>query len=633
MTMQSIFTTEEYFNDQRRPAADDGGDPGDNSPAPSPVADSSQLTPPDAPTPLSNPLLSASAPDPTQSEPSQSPSAATPQAPINTGQPSFWKTVAASALAGLTGAGAPNFAAGVGAGARAYNAQQQQKVDNQNQAQLLQFESLKSAHATVLAANEARAADNANEKAKLEISAMHDAAEEHAEELGFPPKVVISSDQTSDFHAQSAGALNTLAQQNPSGKVPQITTTNDPAGKDPTHNLNVYSISPTDVQNNETNALKLINQARSVQMPGSSPMDSSDLQKAGAAKSPGNWREGAAELANDSMSFLYRTPAVSSKNYKSGEGASENAAILATLNQQATNYAKQPNADPQVQNFLQNKINIFKALSDDALTKFSQGQSATISGTAGAEANAAQQKSAAEQDTPQGRATLAKTVQEKITSQNTNADKGIQQMWANGTNPATGEKLSLANAPDEMLVDQKTGLPIPTKMLATLKPTQTESNRADFARSVLHSLDNLDALEAAGKLPNGPMKGMTGAQLSKAGLGTKDVQTALNDISFVQSAATGAHVGGRFSLPVMDKMNAMIGLNMNSDQFNGAKESIRDVMKQYATQGGRMTVAEYKANQAASSGSQIPQGATMKVPGSDGKLYWSDGKNNLGVAQ
>jgi hypothetical protein len=28
-----------------------------------------------------------------------------------------------------------------------------------------------------------------------------------------------------------------------------------------------------------------------------------------------------------------------------------------------------------------------------------------------------------------------------------------------------------------------------------------------------------------------------------------------------------------------------------------------------------------------------PQGATMKVPGSDGKMYWSDGKNILGVAQ
>jgi hypothetical protein len=28
-----------------------------------------------------------------------------------------------------------------------------------------------------------------------------------------------------------------------------------------------------------------------------------------------------------------------------------------------------------------------------------------------------------------------------------------------------------------------------------------------------------------------------------------------------------------------------------------------------------------------------PQGATMKVPGSDGKMYWSDGKNNLGLVQ
>lgn len=29
----------------------------------------------------------------------------------------------------------------------------------------------------------------------------------------------------------------------------------------------------------------------------------------------------------------------------------------------------------------------------------------------------------------------------------------------------------------------------------------------------------------------------------------------------------------------------------------------------------------------------MPQGATMKVPGSDGKMHWSDGKNDLGVAE
>ncbi len=31
--------------------------------------------------------------------------------------------------------------------------------------------------------------------------------------------------------------------------------------------------------------------------------------------------------------------------------------------------------------------------------------------------------------------------------------------------------------------------------------------------------------------------------------------------------------------------------------------------------------------------SAVPQGATMKVPGSDGKMHWSDGKHDLGVAE
>jgi hypothetical protein len=35
---------------------------------------------------------------------------------------------------------------------------------------------------------------------------------------------------------------------------------------------------------------------------------------------------------------------------------------------------------------------------------------------------------------------------------------------------------------------------------------------------------------------------------------------------------------------------------------------------------------------AAASMAGAPAGATMKVPGSDGKLHWSDGKTDLGVA-
>jgi len=173
--------------------------------------------------------------------------------------------------------------------------------------------------------------------------------------------------------------------------------------------------------------------------------------------------------------------------------------------------------------------------------------------------------------------------------------KDVESMYKTGKNPITGERLSLDSAPDEFLVDQRTGKPIPTSMLTAVKPTPQEINRHDFAGSVLHSLDQLDGLQRAGKLPNGPLRGLTQEKLSKVGMSTEDAQQALNFISFAQSAATGAHVGGRFSLPVMQKMQGMIGLNMNSNEWKGAEESMRDVMNQYYQNGGRMTVAEFKA--------------------------------------
>jgi hypothetical protein len=167
-------------------------------------------------------------------------------------------------------------------------------------------------------------------------------------------------------------------------------------------------------------------------------------------------------------------------------------------------------------------------------------------------------------------------------------------MYKTGINPITKEHLNVENAPDEFLIDSRTGKPIPQNMVATLKPTQTELNRADFAKSVLHSLDKLVELQKAGKLPNGPVSGLSAQALAKAGVGKADAQEALNYISLVQSAATGAHVGGRFSLPVLNKMQGLIGINMGTDQFGGAVASIRDVMGQYVNQGGRMTVGEYK---------------------------------------
>ena len=71
-------------------------------------------------------------------------------------------------------------------------------------------------------------------------------------------------------------------------------------------------------------------------------------------------------------------------------------------------------------------------------------------------------------------------------------------------------------------------------------------------------------------------------------------QESANFISLAQSATTGAHVGGRFQQSIMDKMSQMLRLGMNDAQFQGAENSIRNVMQQYVDHGGRVTVADWK---------------------------------------
>ena len=161
---------------------------------------------------------------------------------------------------------------------------------------------------------------------------------------------------------------------------------------------------------------------------------------------------------------------------------------------------------------------------------------------------------------------------------------------------AGNQRLTLDNAPDEMLVDQRTGHPIPNKSLTALKASQTEINRKQFATSVLHIADSLRKAQAAGNLPNAPLVGgITNKILMQSGLSSEDAQKTMTEISLLQSAATGAHVGGRFSVPILEKMNKLLSLNMNDAQFAGSLDAITDTMKTYEDNGGRFSVAEWKS--------------------------------------
>jgi hypothetical protein len=217
------------------------------------------------------------------------------------------------------------------------------------------------------------------------------------------------------------------------------------------------------------------------------------------------------------------------------------------------------------------------------------------------------------------------------------ADQGIsekQQKQLLDYGQAGNLRLNLDNASDEMLVDQRTGMPIPNKSLTALKASQTEVNRAQFATSVLHLADSLRKAQAAGTLPNGPILGLTKEALGKAGLNDADAARALTEISLLQSAATGAHVGGRFSVPVLDKMAGLLKLNMNDSQFLGSLDAITDTMQTYKDNGGRFSVAEWKALPQSERnrlmGQNVQASANTPAPtftkfSDDGKWGW-DGK-------
>lgn len=184
------------------------------------------------------------------------------------------------------------------------------------------------------------------------------------------------------------------------------------------------------------------------------------------------------------------------------------------------------------------------------------------------------------------------------------------------TNPdGSLKKLNLGNAPDNMLVNGKDGSVIPIKMQQGVKPGQTDSARATFAQSVLHSLDILDQLKQQGKVLNGPIVGVSADWLASHGI-SGDSQEARDILKFAGSAATGAHVGGRFNQEIMHKMDQMLGMNMGDEQFAAAEKAIREVMKPYSENGGRLTVGEYK-EQLIGTTQVLKDGRKVQVTGFD----------------
>lgn len=532
-----------------------------------------------------------------------------PLPPVDPRRP--WGGILQGVLWGMMGAaqkgpGRGGFGAGLGMGVQA--------------ATQMHFANVKAADDHIRAMKEAQLLDQQNEEAKLSLQMQYQNIAALNKLFNLKPDGSISAETPQDMHAKANGAHQAMAAGSPDGKtLPQMQTVQSPASAgQKAHIIDYYNPpSAEELQTNPTGYHDLV--AEGFKADGKVLTDQL-WQTAGGAIKPGEkpnaigmlaqQMEGQQNMVMDAYKRLYapfggkevvttgaRTPEqITSMN----QGTSE------YLKQQADAYDKLPDANPTVSKLLHGQSASFDLAVENSRQLASQKKSQTVTETAPAEAAAAGKKTAAEEaakfdtSTPAGLLNVQKAQQDLIDKKYSNADKFTKTLMDEGVAPDPSDPtkrvtLNLSNAAPEALVDQRTGQPIANKQLSTMKPTQQESNRADFAKSTLHTFDIIDRLRQQGKVPNGPISGMTAKNLAAIGLGG-DSQEALDLIGFGSSASTGAHVGGRFNEEIMKKMDKMLNINMNDAQFDGAERAVREVMEPYAKNGGRMSVAEYKQN-------------------------------------
>jgi hypothetical protein len=174
--------------------------------------------------------------------------------------------------------------------------------------------------------------------------------------------------------------------------------------------------------------------------------------------------------------------------------------------------------------------------------------------------------------------------------------KDYEAMVRTGKNPISGETLNVNNAPPSALVNPSSGQVIPQDMVTLYKPTINERQTADTARQVLAISQTLRDTTAKNPELIGPLAGRSQEALQKLGISSHDAAKLIDDVTFLQSAATKMHTG-RFSSEILQKMGSIIKPGMGLDEFRGSLDSIDEVANRYANEDKLTTVFEYQQRQ------------------------------------
>jgi hypothetical protein len=187
--------------------------------------------------------------------------------------------------------------------------------------------------------------------------------------------------------------------------------------------------------------------------------------------------------------------------------------------------------------------------------------------------------------------------------------------------------------------------PVGSSFSANIRPTGTEISRADLATSTLEQIGDVRSI--VDKRPDlfGPAAGR-GTDFS-VWLGSQDpdaqrMKAAINTISSHLAGVFGSR--GQYAQEDIARVIGKFRTNPEAlkaalDQYQRAAETIQSKGIRH-TVGGLPTdknphtgAAPVKPGSILPKTGAKPNGATMKVPGSDGKMHWSDGKSDLGAVE
>jgi len=561
----------------------------------------------------SSQLMGLDAPDVQSSAPAPMPAISSAPAGINPSaappppsgaapRPGVWKSILQGALAGLANSGgSDHFGSGLVRGAAAAAIGQKMSVEQDQRQQQLRFESARASAELIDASTRAHQEDVASRLTQAKIDELNANTHAYLSDHNVTSNATISGSTPNEISTSASGGLSTISQQTSDQTIPRLATFGSAVGVG---------------QNPDTHSVVAYH---AVQQPGADKrgvIDDYLLATRGLKSGDSEWNSGFGKVAPgadipsegirsrdartvgqdeqfvNAMQFR-QVPAVPYKDNRVDTGAA--ASMQQTLQQQADNYAKLPNAKPDYAAFLQKKADTFDAVTKDVIAHASKLESGEISGVAPAQAAAAGMKTYAEQSAMEPFKQKERQFQAGLTLNTDlakNANEKNQSYWVD---PQRGyatakQQFDTTNA---SIDSAKDGNGLLTSMVPTMEV---------LGMNVAAGVHRISPQESqAASLPGGYSERFN---------------------AWMTKASTG-----KLSPELVQEGHQLVGILQNSaynkalsqSQMAAASGKIPYHQMPAMTPEGRITTLDKVIT---------PTGADVRVPGKGGKMFWGNSQTH-----